>query len=126
MQNRSFEADGLDAATYALAEARRTNDDELAELFEQQQADEVLHIRFANDWIRREIARDPRNVLKMAAGLTHGVTAFERVFAGGGRQVTKYGVAEQERLEAGFDPDEVKVAVEKNNERIEAVLRGEV
>ena len=59
VQNRSFEADGLDAATYALAEARRNNDDELAELFEQQQADEVLHIRFANEWIRREIDRGP-------------------------------------------------------------------
>ena len=126
VQNRSFEADGLDAATYALSEARRNNDDELADLFEQQQADEVLHIRFANEWIRREITRDPRNVLKMAAGLTRGMTAFEQVFAGGGRQVTKYGVAEQERLEAGFEPEEVKVAVARNNERIEAVLRGEV
>ena len=42
------------------------------------------------------------------------MTAFEQVFAGGGPPVTKYGVAEQERLEAGFEPDEVKVAVEKN------------
>jgi uncharacterized ferritin-like protein (DUF455 family) len=126
VQNRSFEADGLDAATHALAEARRQGDAELAELFEQQQADEVLHIRFANDWIRRELARDPRNVLRMAAALTQGMKAFKWVFDSGGLRVDKYGVAEQERLEAGFEPHEVRVAVEKNRERIAAVRRGEV
>lgn len=125
VQNRSFEADGLDAATYALGQARREGDTELAELFEQQQADEVHHIRFANEWIRREIERDPRNVLKMAAALTQGMTAFQQVFANGGLRVTKYGVAQQERLEAGFAQHEVEVAVQQSQERIAAVRNSE-
>ena len=123
VQNRSFEADGLDAATFALAEARAMGDEELVELYEQQQADEVLHIRFANEWIRRQVAGDPRNVLKMAAGLTQGATAFGQVMEGGGTHVSKYGVAEQERLEAGFEPDEVKVSVKLARERIAAAQR---
>jgi uncharacterized ferritin-like protein (DUF455 family) len=123
VQNRSFEADGLDAATFALGEARAMGDDELVEMYEQQQADEVLHIRFANEWIRRQIAADPRNVLKMAAGLTQGAAAFTTVMEGGGTHVTKYGVAEQERLEAGFEPEEITVAVNLAKARVAAAQR---
>ncbi|MGE0355025.1 MAG: DUF455 family protein [Gemmatimonadales bacterium] len=120
VQNRSFEAEGLDAATFALGEARAMGDDELVELFEQQQADEVLHIKFANDWIRRQVAEDGRNVLKMAIGLNQGAAAFEQVMDGGGTHVTKYGVAEQERLEAGFEPEEIKVAIGLSKARADA------
>ncbi len=118
VQNRSFEAEGLDAATHAIVEARALGDQELVEMFEQQQADEVLHVRFANEWLRRQIAADPRTVLRIARALQQGSTAFEQVFAEGGTRVTKYGVAEAERLEAGFDPDEVRVAVDLSNRRI--------
>lgn len=123
VQNRSFEADGLDAATFALGEARAMGDAELVEVYEHQQADEVLHIRFANEWIRRQIAADPRSVLKMAAGLTQGAVAFGQVMEGGGTHVTKYGVAEQERLEAGFEPDEITVSVNLAKARVTAARR---
>jgi hypothetical protein len=43
------------------------------------------------------------------------------VFADGGTDVTKYGVAERERLEAGFAPDEVHVAVEQSETRRRAL-----
>jgi hypothetical protein len=39
IQNRSFEADGLDAATYARDEARQAGDHELADMYDAQQAD---------------------------------------------------------------------------------------
>jgi hypothetical protein len=48
----------------------------------------------------------------MARALTHGKQAFDIVFAGGGADVTKYGVAEAERLAAGFDAGEVRVAAD--------------
>ena len=118
VQNRSFEAEGLDAATHALSEPWVVGNQELIELFEQQQADEVLHVRFANEWLQRQIAANPRTVLVIARALTQGSTAFEQVFAEGGTRVTKYGVAEAERLEAGFDADEVRIAVDLSNQRI--------
>lgn len=121
VQNRTFEADGLDAAVFGAAEARAQGDDELADVYEAQSADEVLHVRFANEYIRRKIQEDGRNVLRMAAALTHGSRAFQAVFADGGTDVTKYGVAERERLEAGFAPDEVHVAVEQSESRRRAI-----
>lgn len=121
VQNRTFEADGLDAAVFGAAEARAQGDDELAEVYEAQSADEVLHVRFANEYIRRKIQEDGRNVLRMATALTYGSRAFQSVFADGGTDVTKYGVAEQERLEAGFAPDEVHVAVEQSETRRRAL-----
>jgi uncharacterized ferritin-like protein (DUF455 family) len=121
VQNRTFEADGLDAAVFGAHEARAQGDDELADVYEAQSADEVLHVRFANEYIRRKIQEDGRNVLRMATALTYGSRAFQAVFSGGGTDVTKYGVAERERLEAGFAPDEVHVAVEQSETRRRAI-----
>jgi hypothetical protein len=64
---------------------------------------------------------DGRNVLRMATALTHGSRAFQAVFAEGGTDVTKYGVAERERREAGFAPDEVQAAVEQSETRRRAI-----
>lgn len=121
VQNRSFEAEGLDAATYALAEARRTGDQALVDLYEAQQADEVLHIRFANEWIRRHIREAPRDVMPMARALEQAARGFAQVFDGGGADVTAYGVAVEARLDAGFAAEEVDVAVKMSDERRAAV-----
>jgi uncharacterized ferritin-like protein (DUF455 family) len=123
VQNRTFEADGLDAAVFAVAEARREGDHELAEMYDTQQADEVLHVRFANEWIRREIRREPRNALELARAIDQGSRAFQQIFAGGGTGVTKYGVAPEARLEAGFDEAEVAVAARLAEERRAAARR---
>jgi uncharacterized ferritin-like protein (DUF455 family) len=122
VQNRTFEADGLDAATYGIEEARQDGDTALANVLEAQQADEVFHIRFANEWIRKQITQTPRLALQMATALTNGSRAFKQVFANGGLNVTKYGVAESARLEAGFVPGEVAVAVSQSAARRAAIL----
>lgn len=121
VENRTFEADGLDAVTFGIGEVKGEGDASLALLFEQQQADEILHVRFANDWIRRQIEADRRNVLKMSAALTAASEGFEQVFRGGGTEVSKYGVAQQERLEAGFLREEVEKAHEIAEARRAAV-----
>src|SRR5207237_9751308 len=41
VQNRSFEAGGIDAVSFAIEEARKRGDQELVDLFEMQQADEI-------------------------------------------------------------------------------------
>ena len=117
VQNRSFEADGLDAATHALEEARAAGDQELAAMYDAQQADEVVHIRFANEYIRQQLAKTPRVGLQIATALSQAARAFERVFASGGTLVEKYGVAVEARLEAGFSEAEVAVAVRMSDER---------
>jgi len=117
VQNRSFEADGLDAATHALGDARAAGDRDLAEMYDAQQADEVVHIRFANEYIKQQLAKAPRVGLQIATALSQAARAFERIFAGGGTLVEKYGVAVEARLEAGFSEAEVAVAVRMSDER---------
>ena len=60
IQNRSFEAGGLDAITVGIEQAREDGDFELAELYEAQIADEISHVRFANEWIRKLGEKIPR------------------------------------------------------------------
>ena len=110
VQNRTFEADGLDAAVFGSEDARRRGDFELVAVYEAQQADEILHVRFANDWVRDQVRRDPRNALRMAAALTIASAEFQKVFTAGGTAVAKYGVNTAARLEAGFAPQEVQLA----------------
>lgn len=115
VENRTFEADGLDAATFGAGEARTSGDEALAELMDAQQADEILHVGFANAWIGRQVRRDPGNVLKIARAVDRADRAFRYVFAGG-LQV-RYPVAEAERREAGFEPAEIAVAKQLSAER---------
>jgi len=117
VQNRSFEADGLDAATHALAEARAAGDADLTDLYDAQQADEVVHIRFANEYLRQQFAKTPRAGLQIAQALGRAAQAFAQVFAGGGTLVDTYGVAVEARREAGFSEAEVAVAVRMSDER---------
>ena len=49
--------------------------------------------------------------------------AFAVIFAGGGDNIEKYGVAVEARLEAGFSAEEVAVAVRMSDER-RAAVRG--
>lgn len=123
VQNRTFEADGLDAAVFGAEAARREGDLALALVYEAQQADEVLHVRFANDWIREHIARHPVSALQMAAALSRAAQQFQQVFAGGGTGVTKYGVDEKARAEAGFSDQELKIAAEQAEARRLKALR---
>lgn len=117
VQNRTFEADGLDAVTHAIEEARGRGEDDLVAQYEAQQADEVLHIKFANDFIHREIARQPRAVLDMTRALTLASRAFQQAWSGGGTEQVKYGVATDARAQAGFSDGEIAQAVRLSDAR---------
>jgi uncharacterized ferritin-like protein (DUF455 family) len=110
VQNRSFEAGGIDAVTFAIDEARKRGDHELVELFEMQQADEITHVRFANESIRDTIRANPRAALQVARALTLASEAFTQVMGSEGTANIEYLVDEKGRLEAGFEPQEVRVA----------------
>jgi uncharacterized ferritin-like protein (DUF455 family) len=117
VQNRSFEAGGIDAVSFGIEEARKKGDLEVAELFEMQQADEITHVRFANEYVRDCIHRDPRSALRVARALTLASKAFMQVMGAEALSNIKYLVDERGRLEAGFDPQEVRVAASQATTR---------
>ncbi len=112
IQNRSFEAGGLDAIAYGVEEAHRTGDHELAEFYEAQLADEIAHVRFANEWIRKALKEDPRTLLRMGVSLSAAAEAFRQVMGAEGTEGADYPAAVQARLDAGFTAEEVKTAAE--------------
>ena len=111
VQNRTFEAEGIDAIQFGIGEARARGDEELAELFDGQFADEIQQVRVANDFIQQSVQREPRLALRIAAALSAAHGVFEQVFGEAGTAVFKYSPSEQGRLEAGFAQEEVDVAV---------------
>ena len=121
VQNRTFEADGLDAVTHAIVEARVAGDHELAAMYDAQQADEIVHIRFANDWIKLEVARNPRALIAMGQALALAARGFLQTFDRNGSRVSKYGVAEELRSQAGFSVEEIEGAVAMTERRRAAV-----
>jgi uncharacterized ferritin-like protein (DUF455 family) len=110
VQNRSFEAGGIDAVTYEIDAARNRGDEELAELFEAQLADEIIHVRFANEWIRRFTREDPRRLLQMGLALRSAAKAFAQVMGREGTDHSAFPAAWDGRREAGFTDEEIQIA----------------
>lgn len=110
IQNRSFEAGGLDAIAFGVDEARAEGDHELADFYEAQLADEISHVRFANEWIRDAIRKDPRTILRMGTALSEAGQAFRLVMGVEGTEGADYPAAVEARLEAGFTEEEVRDA----------------
>ena len=108
IQNGTFEAGGLDAIHSGIHDCLQTGDSELAELYESQLADEIMHVRFANEWIRSAIQNDPVNVMRIGKALTEASKAFHEVMGTEGIEGAAHPVASIERIEAGFTPDEIK------------------
>jgi uncharacterized ferritin-like protein (DUF455 family) len=117
VQNRTFEAGGIDAIEFGIDDARNQGDDELAAFFDIQFADEIMHVRCANEFLHEMIAREPRLALKVGDALREGLRAFAKVFGREGMEVTKYTISEQGRLEAGFRPDEVEISNRQAEQR---------
>jgi uncharacterized ferritin-like protein (DUF455 family) len=107
IQNRTFEAGGLDAVSAVVEQMRARGDDDLELFFDSQLADEILHVRFANEWIRRLIRDDPRNVLRMGSAMTVAAKAFKQVMGREGSEGVSYPTDRRARLEAGFTPSEI-------------------
>lgn len=117
VENRTFEADGLDAVTTGIVEERAKGDHELADLFEAQQADEILHVGFGNEYIQNKVREDPSQAMEVARAVNRAGAALEQVGKGGALYAQTYPVAEAERLEAGFGQAEVEVAAELSRQR---------
>jgi uncharacterized ferritin-like protein (DUF455 family) len=112
VQNRSFEAGGLDAIKSGIEVAAQNGDEELVALFEAQCADEISHVRFANDWIRRTTTDDPRTVLQIGAALNLATQAFQIVMGSEATKGVHYPADVSGRQEAGFTDQEVEQAIQ--------------
>jgi len=109
VQNRSFEAAGIDAIQQEIfSPSRESGETDLAELFDAQLADEVQHVRYANMWIPRLKDRaGPRALLDLARAVA---IAHEALRVVAGEAATVFPVAEDLRREAGFTDAEIDAA----------------
>src|SRR5262245_16303107 len=69
VQHRTFEAGSLDIENAAVPMFRQMGEDAAAEVKDAVDADEIQHVRFANDWLRRLTDANPRAVLQIASAM---------------------------------------------------------
>jgi len=107
VQNRSFEAAGIDAIHDGMA---HTGEADLRELFDTQLADEIQHVRYANRWTQElTAAGGARATFELARAVGQANEAIA-VVAGGA--VVRYPVDAGLRREAGFTDGEIEVVKE--------------
>jgi len=109
VQNRSFEAAGIDAIQEAILESSaKAGETDLAELFDGQLADEVQHVRYANVWVDRMKRREGSRALLDLARAVSAANRALRIVAG--ESITAHPIAEDLRREAGFTDEEIEAA----------------
>jgi uncharacterized ferritin-like protein (DUF455 family) len=110
IQHRTLEAGSLDLGYAGVTKYCEDSDPRLrylAELTEAIDADEIQHVRFANEWLRRFTKEDPRTVLQVAAAMNW---LRQVINATGGPLDHTIPTAVGERALAGFTPQEVAVS----------------
>jgi uncharacterized ferritin-like protein (DUF455 family) len=105
VQNRSFEAAGLDAIHDSIGKAEAT-EPELAELLDMQLADELQHVRYANEWVRLLVERrGARAAFELVRSVAEADEALRQV---AGDAAVRYPIADELRREAGFSDAEIE------------------
>jgi uncharacterized ferritin-like protein (DUF455 family) len=120
VQHRTFEAGSLDLESQGIPMYRDVGDDATADIMEAVIADEIHHVRFANEWLKRLSADDPRVVLEVASAIVwlRGV-----VVATGGDPLKPVRTSVESRELAGFSPAEV-AEITRREGNVENELRG--
>src|SRR5262249_54981059 len=65
-QNRTLEAGAMDVVAALIRNVRAAGDNRTADLLDGILVDEIQHVRFGNQWIKRMAESDPRVLLKVA------------------------------------------------------------
>ena len=112
IQNRTFEAGGIDAVAWVAEQVRAAGDRDLADFFDSQLADEIIHVRFANEWLRRTIKEKPHELLTMGTTMMIAAKGFEQVMGKEATGGVHYPTDRLGRMEAGFTEKEVNLATE--------------
>ncbi len=126
VQNRSFEAEGVDAVEPEILSARARGDGHLAELYDAQLADEICHVRYANRYIAEVASRDPASVMRVGRALDYASRAFLQVMGREAIDSVNYPVNRTGRLEAGFSPEEIEHSSKLRSAKTASRSRGPV
>lgn len=103
VQNRVFEGGSLDVFKESVGAWERWGDPQTASLFDAVTADEVQHVRFANDWLGRLKTEDPRSLLKAIAAMSAVQAWAAALTPNGMRMEHEIPVNIDDRRHAGFD-----------------------
>src|SRR5205807_1333108 len=88
---------------------RAAGDDTTADIMEGIEADEIQHVRFANDWLKRMSASDPRIVLKVASAMSWVKGVIEATSRGSDKHAEdELPVNVEARRLAGFSNAEIE------------------
>ncbi len=115
--NRCLEGLACDAFRSLVDEGKSVGDEVIAQAVDYVLADELTHVRFGSDWVKKFTEGDPER----ARRAKEYQTETDRNFSfGGGRQI-----AREERIEAGFTEQEVDEleAIETEGPRRETLVR---
>ncbi len=99
VQNRSFEAAGIQAIRDALQRAKDGEEPDLMQLFDMQLADEMQHVRYANVWVKKLAELDRRKLLDVVRAVAQANAAF-RIIAG--EAIQELELDDETLREAGF------------------------
>lgn len=106
VQNRSFEAAGIDAIKDGIATYGKAHAADFVELFESQLGDEVQHVRYANEWVKRLSEQGGARVAFDIARCVAQADAALKQLAGDA--LTTYPISGDLRKEAGFTDEEIE------------------
>jgi uncharacterized ferritin-like protein (DUF455 family) len=123
VQNRAFEVEGVDAIEPEIAAAAERGDLTMAHRYDAQLADEIGHVRFANEYLARATARDPAVVMRIGRALNYAFEAFAHVMGQHAMDAVSYGVNAEGRREAGFSEEEIRKAAELRAQRARNAAR---
>lgn len=118
VQNRTFETEGVDAVEHELQASRTRQSEDLVRMFDAQLADEITHVRFANEFIAKAVVQDPSAVMRIGRALDEASRAFHQVMGQHAIEGASYPVNRQGRLEAGFSTVEVDFAQAARAKRV--------
>lgn len=123
VQNRTLEAGQMDILGKITTSWREAGDDETAQMLEGILADEIQHVRFANQWIRRMVDEDRRTLLQVARGMMYLHDANDALAPAPG-EVNKVGTAVVNPNSNTFDVNVVDRRIaDFTDEEIAEVLR---
>jgi uncharacterized ferritin-like protein (DUF455 family) len=71
LQNRTFEGGEMDLLRELVEMWRKNGDEQTAEVLSSILVDEIQHVRFANQWLKRLAKEDPRMLLQVARAMAH-------------------------------------------------------
>ena len=119
IQNRTFEGGEMDLLRQLVNRWKEAGDEETSRILDGILADEIQHVRFANQWLKKMAAENPRILLKVA-GAVHLLKKVSEALApapgeknAAGVDITNFSHAEvfasiEDRRLAEFTEEELK------------------